>query len=82
MLKRLTRWPFTSKSSDTMLPDMSRATTMSTPLAVTLVSLWVKRGWESAKIRSARESQRSDASTRPERVRLTLRMPRTNCTDE
>ena len=40
MSNRFTRPPRTSKSSDSMLPDRSMATTMSTPLALILVSLW------------------------------------------
>ena len=82
MVSRLRRPPVTSKSSEAMLPDMSSATAMSTPLAVTLVSLLVRRGWASAMISSARISQRSAARNAPERVRVTLRIPRTSWTDE
>ena len=82
MLNRLTRLPCTSKSSEIMLPDMSSATTISTPLAVTLVSLWVSRGWASATMNSASASQRSAARKPPARVRVMLRMPRTSWTEE
>ena len=65
-----------------MLKDMSMTTAMSTPLALILVSLLVRRGCASAMISSARISQRSAARKAPERVRVTLRIPRTSWTDE
>ena len=53
-----TRWPPSSKSSDAMLPDMSSATTISTPLALISVSPLTRRGWASATTNTARASQR------------------------
>ncbi len=65
-----------------MLPDISRATTISTPLAVTLVSLLVRRGWASAKMSNVSVSQRKAATKPPVRFRLMLTTPRSNCTEE
>ncbi len=47
---------------------MSKATTMSTPLAVTLVSLFVSLGCARAMMNNARTSQRSEARNPPARV--------------
>ena len=82
MLKRFTRRPLTMKSSETMLPDMSRADTMSTPLAFTSVWLFMSRGWASATMNMARMSQRQTSRKPPGRDREMLCMPRTSCTEE
>ena len=82
MLKRFTRLPSTTKSSEIMLPDMSSATTMSMPLAFTVVWLFVKRGCASATMNSASTSQRSDAKNAPARERRARVNPSTSCTDE
>ena len=80
--KRLRRPLPTSKSSEAMLPDISSATTMSTPLALTLVSLLVSRGWASAIMNNPRANHRKAASNPPERERVTLSTARTSCTEE
>ncbi|OQB92442.1 MAG: hypothetical protein BWX84_00962 [Verrucomicrobia bacterium ADurb.Bin118] len=82
MVNRFTRWPFISKSSAAMLPDMSNATTMSTPLAVIRVSLRVSRGWARATMSSANASQRKAARKRPARYGVMLTSPRTSCAEE
>src|SRR5476651_1609289 len=82
MLTRLTRSPFTTKSSDIMLPDKSSAHTMSMPLAFTSVVLLDKRGCASAKIKMASVSQRNAARKFPARERLARVRPSTSFTDE
>ena len=82
MLKRFTRSPFTTKSSEIMLPDISNATTISTPLALTSVVLFIKRGWASATINSASVSQRSAARKFPARERRAPASPATSFTEE
>ncbi len=82
MLKRFTRPPRTTKSSEIMLPDISRATTMSTPLALTVVALFIKRGCASATMNNASTSQRRVAKNAPTRERRACVNPSTNRTAE
>ena len=83
IVNRLTRlFGATSKSSDSMLPERSIATTMSTPLAVIFVSLRLKRGCASATMRQASPSQRSAARNCPARERDPLLRPVTSCVEE
>ena len=82
IVSRSAGWPRSSKSSSAMLKDISITTAISTPLALILVSLLVNLGCASAMISRARMSHRSAARKAPERVRLTLRIPRTSWTDE
>src|SRR5271154_4869713 len=82
MSKRSTRLPFTTKSSDLMLPDKSNATTMSTPLAFTVVVLFDKRGCASAKIKMASVSQRNAARKFPARECRARVKPSTSFSDE
>src|SRR5580658_2110301 len=65
-----------------MLPDKSSAQTMSMPLALTVVSLFVKRGCASAAMKSARTSQRNAARNAPARERRERVKPSTSFTDE
>ena len=82
MLKRFTRWPRTTKSSEIMLPDMSSAQTMSMPLALTVVWLFIKRGCASAIMNAASTSQRNAARKAPARERRARVNPSTSRTDE
>ena len=65
-----------------MLPDRSSAQTMSMPLALTVVSLFIKRGWASATMNNASTSQRNAARNAPARERRARVNPSTNRTDE
>ena len=65
-----------------MLPDRSSAQTMSMPLALTVVWLFIKRGCASATMNKASTSQRSAAKNAPARERRARVNPSTNRTAE
>src|ERR1700733_119617 len=67
---RFTRWPSTRKSSACMDPDTSRPSTMSMPLAVTVVLLWLRCGRANPTIMNAAASRGSSHSQPPARARL------------
>src|SRR6202789_3990442 len=79
---RFTRRSSTRKSSACMDPDTSRPSTMSMPLAVTGVLLWLRCGRANPTIMSAAASSGSSHSQPPARVRLLRATSRARPTSE
>ena len=65
-----------------MLPERSNATAMSTPLALMVVVLFVRRGCARATMRKARDNQRSADKKVPARDRRARVSPSTSFSEE